>query len=32
MRNLADFAAALSRLEDWLREHAGALNGPGGRT
>jgi len=29
MRNLADFATALSRLEDWLREHAGALNAPG---
>src|SRR5882724_12065490 len=29
MRNLADFATALSRLEDWLREHAGTLNAPG---
>lgn len=28
MRNLADFATAMSRLEDWLREHAGALKAP----
>lgn len=28
MRNLADFATAVSRLEGWLREHARALNPP----
>jgi hypothetical protein len=28
MRNLADFAAAMSRLEDWLRQHAAALKAP----